>query len=60
MGQNNDSNSNPGETVIGWEPGQYEKHENNREWILRMLVFGIAAACICSMVAAALGAYYYL
>ena len=60
MGQEHNSDSGPGETVVGWEPGQYEKQESNREWILRAVVFGIAAMCICSMIAAAIGAYFYL
>jgi len=62
MGQdyNSGSGSGPGETVVGWDPGQYEKPENKREWILRLLVFGLAAICICAMVVAAVGSYYYL
>ena len=60
MGQDYDSNSGSGETVVGWDPGQYEKHKSNREWILRLLVFGVAAACICAMVAVAFGSYFYL
>ena len=60
MGQDFNSDSGPGQTVVGWEPGQYEKQKSSREWISRFLIFGLAAMCICAMVVAAVGSYYYL
>ena len=60
MGQDYNSDSGSNETVVGWDPGQYEKHKSGREWILRFLVFGLAAMCICAMIVAAVGSYFYL
>lgn len=48
------------QTVIGWTPGEDKASaQKKREMMLRMLVYGLGALFVCTLLAVALAAWYY-
>jgi hypothetical protein len=49
------------QTVIGWTPGEDKASaQKKRELMLRVLVYGLGALFVCTLLFGAIAAWYYL